>query len=241
MTTEVIEVNDVYVGYIKDVDVLQGVNLAVKSGQVTCIIGPNGSGKSTLLKAICCFLKPRRGRILLKGQDTAGMRPDMLAKLRVAYVPQTRPLFPLMSVEENLKMGGWILRKEPEKLKDAMEAVYQRFPVLKDKRRTKAGDLSGGEQEMLVLGRSLMINPEILILDEPTAGLAPKIASIVYLELKKLKDDGLTLLLVDQNIRASVSIADYVYILEQGRNKLQGTRDSIINRLSEIAKSWLKF
>lgn len=236
-----IEVKNVYAGYISGIDVLQGVNLTIKDHQVTVIIGPNGSGKSTLLKAICGFLKPRYGKIFLDGRDITGIRPDMLVSLGIAYLPQTKPLFPLMTVEENLKLGGWILRKDPRKLNDAIERVYQVFPVLRDKRKMKAGDLSGGEQTMLLLGKSLIISPRILILDEPTAGLSPKIACMVYRELKKLKDDGLTILLVDQNIRASVSIGDYVYVLEQGKNKLEGPANFIFNQLSEIARGWLDF
>jgi len=236
-----IEVKDIYVGYIKGIDVLQGVNLKVKDHQATIIIGPNGSGKSTLLKAICCFLRPSHGQILLNGEDITNERPHNLAKLGISYLPQTKPLFPLMTVEENLKLGGWILRKDSKKLRDAIEKVYQIFPELKAKKRMRAGDLSGGEQTMLLLGKSLMIDPKILILDEPTAGLSPKIASMVYQKLKNLKNDGLTLLLVDQNIKASVLIGDYVYVLERGKNKLEGPADFIYNRLSEIAKGWLEF
>lgn len=234
-----IEVKEIYAGYIPSVDILRSVNLKVKEGQITCVIGPNGCGKSTLLKTICGFLKPRAGKVLFKGRDITGIDPSMLVHLGVAYIPQSKSIFPLMSVEDNLKMGTWIFRKEPERVKMAMEEAYQRYPVLKEKRKMKAGDLSGGEQQMLQMDRALMIKPKIMILDEPTAGMAPKVASNVYKEIERLRDEGLTILLVDQNIKAAVSISDYVYVLESGRNRVEGEKESFLKQMEGEIKSWL--
>jgi branched-chain amino acid transport system ATP-binding protein len=217
-----LEINDLYVGYYKDLNILQGVSLRAREAQITAVLGPNGVGKSTLLKSIFGFVKPQQGEVRFAGQDIVGTPAHHLVRLGISYIPQHQSVFPHMTVEENLELGGWSFRHETARIQEKIEANYERFPILRERRRSPAGELSGGMQRMVEVGRVLMTDPKLILVDEPTAGLAIMLARDVYDLLIQLKEEGITILLVDQNIRQAISIADYVYVLELGRNRHEG-------------------
>jgi len=217
-----LEINDLYVGYYKDLNILQGVSLQAREAQITAVLGPNGVGKSTLLKAIYGFVKPQRGEILLQDRDIVGTPSHKLVNYGISYIPQHQSVFPDMSVEENLELGAWSFRGDTARMREKIEANYERFPILKERRRSPAGELSGGMQRMVELGRVMMTEPKLILVDEPTAGLAVMLARDIYDLLVQLKEEEVTILLVDQNIRQAISIADYVYVLELGRNRHEG-------------------
>ena len=217
-----LQVNDLYVGYYKDLNILQGVSLNAEVANITVVLGANGVGKSTLLKAIYGFVKPSKGEILLQGEDITGLQSHQLVHEGISYIPQRQSVFPYMTVEENMELGAWSFRSDSDLVQERIEANYERFPLLKDRRKSPAGELSGGMQRMVELGRVLMTSPKLILVDEPTAGLAVKLARDIYNLILDLKNDGITVLLVDQNIRQAVKIADYVYVLELGRNRFDG-------------------
>jgi branched-chain amino acid transport system ATP-binding protein len=218
-----IEIKDLYVGYYRDLDILQGVSMKAEAAQIVTVLGANGVGKSTLLKAIYGFLKPRYGQILLDGKDITGIASHKLIKQGISYIPQHSSVFPNMSVEDNLKLGAWTFRGDNKRVQEKIEENYQRFPMLRERKKDDAGLLSGGMQRMVEVGRTLMTDPKVILVDEPTAGLAKMLSTEVYQMLKGLRDDdGLTIILVDQEIRQALKIADYVYVLELGRNKIDG-------------------
>jgi branched-chain amino acid transport system ATP-binding protein len=218
-----IEIKDLYVGYYKDLDILQGVSLKAEKAQIVTVLGANGVGKSTLLKAIYGFLKPRAGQILLDGRDISGIPSHKLIAEGISYIPQHSSVFPFMSVEDNLKLGAWTYRNDQDRVEQKVEENYQRFPMLKERKNDDAGLLSGGMQRMVEVGRTLMTDPKVILVDEPTAGLAKMLSADVYKMLTDLRDkDDLTIILVDQEIRQALKIADYVYVLELGRNRVDG-------------------
>jgi branched-chain amino acid transport system ATP-binding protein len=220
---KMIEIEDLHVGYYKDLDILQGVSLTAEDAQIVAVLGANGVGKSTLLKAIYGFLKPRAGKIMLEGKDIAGMPSHELISQGISYIPQHSSVFPFMSVEDNLKLGAWTFRRDQSRVQRKLEENYARFPMLQDRRKDDAGLLSGGMQRMVEVGRTLMSDPKVILVDEPTAGLAKLLSAEVYQMLSNLRDnDGLTIILVDQEIRQALKIADYVYVLELGRNRIDG-------------------
>jgi branched-chain amino acid transport system ATP-binding protein len=218
-----LNVEDLSVGYYKDLNILRGVTIQAQTGKITAVLGANGVGKSTLLKAIYGFLTPNEGHVVLDDQDVTGVPTYKLIDLGLSYIPQHTGIFRWMSVEENLMMGGWTFKKDKARLRRELERSYERFPALGDKRKQQAGDLSGGQQRMVEVARTLMTDPKVILVDEPTAGLAKLLSQEVYDMLVDLRDvDGLTILLVDQEIREALKIADYVYVLELGRNKFEG-------------------
>jgi len=219
-----LEINDLYVGYYKDLCILQGVSLHARKAQITAVLGPNGVGKSTLLKSIFGFVKPQRGEVRFAGQDIVGTPAHHLVRLGISHIPQRPSVFPQMTVEENMELGAWSFRHDTARIRQKMEANYERFPMLRERRRSLAGNLSGGMQRMVELGRVLMTEPRLILVDEPTAGLAIMLAREVYNLLARLREEGMTILLVDQNIRQAIKIADYVYVLELGRNRHEGPR-----------------
>ncbi len=230
-----LEVRDLYVGYYRDLFILQGVNLRAEKGKITAVLGANGVGKSTLLKAIFGFLRPMRGEILLNGKNIIPVPTFQRINLGLAYIPQHMSIFRWMSVEDNILLGGWTFRNDKERLRQKLEENYERFPVLKDKRHQPAGLLSGGQQRMVELARTLMTDPEVILVDEPTAGLAKLLKKEVYEMLVALRDrDGKTIVLVDQEIRHALRISDYVYVLELGRNKFDGP----VEEFSDVKKSF---
>ena len=218
-----LEVRNLYVGYYRDLNILQDLTLAARPHQITAILGANGVGKSTALKAIYGFLRPNDGEVLLNGENIVRVPPHRRILKGLAYIPQQPGIFRDMSVEENLELGGWTYRRDRRLVRQRIERNYERFPILRDKRRQATGELSGGQQRMVEIGRTLMSEPRVLLVDEPTAGLSKMLAEEVYRMLVDLRDrDGLSILLVDQEIRQALRIADFVYVLELGRNKFEG-------------------
>jgi len=218
-----LEAKDLYVGYYKDLNILQGVSIKAQEGKITTVLGANGVGKSTLLKAIYGFLRPNGGEILLEGKNIIGTPTYELINQGISYIPQQPGIFRWMSVEENLEMGAWTFKQDKARIKRKLEENYERFPLLKDRRKSPAGELSGGMQRMVEVGRTLMTDPKVILVDEPTAGLAKLLAEEIYQMLADLRDkESMTIILVDQAIRQALKIADYVYVLELGRNKFDG-------------------
>jgi branched-chain amino acid transport system ATP-binding protein len=218
-----LEVKDLYVGYYKDLNILQGVSIAGREAKITAVLGANGVGKSTLLRAIYGFLKPNEGEILLNGNSLLGIPTHRRIDLGISYIPQQPGIFHWMSVEENLELGAWTFRKDRPRIQRKLEENYERFPALRDRRKSKAGELSGGMQRMVEVGRTLMTDPKLILVDEPTAGLAKLLSEEVYRMLARLRDEeAMTIILVDQEIRQALKIADFVYVLELGRNRFEG-------------------
>jgi ABC-type branched-subunit amino acid transport system ATPase component len=207
-------------GYGK-IDILHGVSLEVRAGEIVSIIGPNGAGKSTAFKTIVGFLTPRAGRVLFNGEEITGLRPDLVLRRGLAYVPQGRIVFPQMTVLENLEMGAYIER-DPARIAAALERVYALFPVLAERRRQNAGTMSGGEQQMVAIARALMTSPRLIMLDEPSLGLSPKFVTLIFERLVEMKRAGFTLMLVEQNATRALGIADRGYVLELGKNRFEG-------------------
>ena len=222
-TAGVLELRGLDVGYYKDLNILQNLNVKARKKQITTILGANGVGKSTALKAAFGFLKPNRGDVVLENESLLDIPTHQRILKGLAYIPQQPGVFKDMTVEENLQLGGWTFRKDKQQVRDKIEANYERFPVLREKRKQITGELSGGQQRMVEISRTLMAEPKVLLVDEPTAGLSKMLAEEVYEMLKMLVTvDELTILLVDQEIRQALKIADYVYVLELGRNKFEG-------------------
>ncbi|MEC8358328.1 MAG: ABC transporter ATP-binding protein [SAR324 cluster bacterium] len=222
-TAGVLELRGLDVGYYKDLNILQDLNVKARKKQITTILGANGVGKSTALKAAFGFLKPNRGDVVLENESILDIPTHQRILKGLAYIPQQPGVFKDMTVEENLQLGGWTFRKDKQQVREKIEANYERFPVLREKRKQITGELSGGQQRMVEISRTLMAEPKVLLVDEPTAGLSKMLSEEVYEMLKMLVTvDELTILLVDQEIRQALKIADYVYVLELGRNKFEG-------------------
>jgi branched-chain amino acid transport system ATP-binding protein len=207
-------------GYGK-LDILHDVSLAVNVGEIVSIIGPNGAGKSTAFKTIVGFLRPRQGTVVFDGEDITGVRPDLVLRRGLAYVPQGRIVFPQMTVLENLEMGAYIER-DTARVSAALERVYALFPILHERRRQRAGTMSGGEQQMVAIARALMTSPKVILLDEPSLGLSPKFVTLIFDKLAEMKRAGFTLTVVEQNATRALGIADRAYVLELGRNRFEG-------------------
>jgi branched-chain amino acid transport system ATP-binding protein len=223
-----LELNEVVAGYLRGVDVLQGVNLYVNPGELVCLIGPNGAGKSTVLRTISGLLSPSAGQIIFDGENIGGLRPDLVLRKGIAQVPQGHSAFPEMTVHENLLMGAYTLKDKAER-KRRLEQVYQMFDLLKERRAEKAGNLSGGQQKVLEVGRALMIKPRMILFDEPSLGLAPKTAKMVFSAIKRLQQEaGITVLMVEQNAKSGLAIADRGYVLELGRERLEGPAGQLL-------------
>ena len=222
-TPVVLDLKSLYVGYYKDLNILQDVNLAARKAQITTILGANGVGKSTLLKAVFGFLKPNKGDILLNQKSIIKTPTYRRIQSGLAYIPQQPGIFREMTVQENLELGAWTFRRDKKRVKQKVEENYVRFPILKEKRKQLTGELSGGQQRMVEIGRTLMSEPSVMLVDEPTAGLSKLLTREVYRMLVDLcQKEGITVLLVDQEIRQALKISDYVYVLELGRNKYEG-------------------
>ena len=232
--------HNIVAGYVDEIDILQDVTVDAEKDQITSVIGPNGSGKSTLVRVICGFLHPKAGTVTWDGTDLTGRSSHDMAGLGICYLPQERTVFPHLTVEQNIRLGAWTFRGDKARIGRELERVYELFPLMRERRRSKAGDLSGGMQKILEIARGMMIRPEILICDEPTVGLAPIIAKEVYDTIERLKADGLTILLVDQNVREAIRVGDHVYVLEVGQNKVSGTKSEFETNLHDMIKDWLQ-
>ncbi|WP_119418831.1 ABC transporter ATP-binding protein [Desertibaculum subflavum] len=216
-----LDVRDVVTAYGK-IEALKGVTLSVAEGRITCLLGPNGAGKTTLMYSIAGILKPRRGRIALKDREITGRAPDQVVQAGVALVPENRLVFPQMSVRENLTAGAY-LRRDRAGIAADMERMFQRFPRLKEREGQLAGTLSGGEQQMLSVARALMSRPRLLLMDEPSLGLAPLVVEEIFRIVTELNRDGTTIFLVEQNAHMALKVAHHFYLMEQGRVSFSGT------------------
>ena len=216
----VLHARELVAGYIPEVNILNGCDLEVRAGEFVGIIGPNGAGKSTLLKAILGLCKIRSGTITLNGQDITGRKAHELVPLGVGYVPQTKNVFPSLTVKENLEMGCFL---KPSVFKDRFAYVAEMFPKLADRAAQRAGALSGGERQMVAMGRALMLEPKVLLLDEPSAGLSPALQDEVFVQCRTINSSGVAILMVEQNARRCLQVVNRGYVLDQGRNAYTGT------------------
>ncbi len=222
-----LKADGIHAGY-GTLEILHEVSLEVRRGELVAVIGPNGAGKSTAFKTIVGLLRPRSGRILFDGKEITGLPPYEVLRLGLAYVPQGRIVFPQMTVLENLEMGAYI-ETDPARVKAALERVYGLFPILAERRYQKAGTMSGGEQQMLAIGRALMTTPRLILLDEPSLGLSPKFVTLIFEKLVEMKQAGYTLMVVEQNAARALVVADRGYVLELGRNRFEGTGQALLS------------
>jgi branched-chain amino acid transport system ATP-binding protein len=227
VTVALLDVQDIHAGYGK-IEILRGVSLRVETGQVVAIIGPNGAGKSTVFRTLFGLLPARQGSVRFAGEDVTNRSPAELLRRGITYVPQGRNVFPLMTVDENLRLGAYI-RPGSAELDHDVDRIYATFPMLHEARRKRAAELSGGQQQMLEMGRALLLRPRLMLLDEPTLGLAPLVFREIFRIIEDLKRRGQTILMVEQNAAKALEISDYAYVLELGRNRFEGSGEAIRN------------
>ncbi len=226
MNINILEVENVYAGYLQDLNILQGINFRLAPGELVAVIGPNGAGKSTLAKTIFGLLTPSKGKIIFKGENIAGLKSNQIVRRGMCYVPQISNVFPALSVEENLEMGAFIRQGSLKSLKNS---IYKMFPRLAQRSRQRAGTLSGGERQMLAMGRALMLDPELLILDEPSAALSPILVNGVFEQIVAIKNTGKAIILVEQNAKKALMMADRGYVLENGCDRFEGKGIDLLN------------
>ncbi len=233
--SDLLEVTNVVAGYGDGPAILDGASIRVRPGKVHCIIGPNGAGKSTLLKAIVGMLRIREGDVRFKGESLKGLRPDQVLRKGICFVPQERALFPKMTVRENLRMGGHSMRDKVQ-LERRIDELEERFPILGERRDQRAGTMSGGQQQTLSMARTMILKPEIVMLDEPSLGLAPKIVAEVFGIMQAMTADGITVLLVEQNALMGLENADWGIVLDLGRTLFEGPGQDILKdpRIQEL-------
>jgi ABC-type branched-subunit amino acid transport system ATPase component len=234
-----LELDQVHVGYLEGIDILAGIDLRVERGTITGIIGPNGAGKSTLLRAIFGFLHPHHGRIVFDGEAIHGRSPHAVKRRGIGYVTQAANIFPQLTIEENLLLGAWIVRHDRARVTAMLERAYAAFPHLRERRQQRATTLSGGEARMLSLAKEMMTEPSLLLVDEPSAGLAPRITDQIYARLLEARAQGVTILLVDQNISRAVEVSDYLYLIERGQVRREGPREGFASQLRDIIRDAL--
>ena len=230
----ILEAKKIRAGY-GETEILHGVFVKVDEGEIISIIGPNGAGKSTLLKTILGLLKPLEGKIILDAEDITGLDPHRIVRKGICYVPQTENVFPSLTVEENLEMGAFI---RTDDYKSRMKEVYGIFPHLKERRRDRAGKLSGGQRQMVAIGRALMLEPKVLLLDEPSASLAPKLVQLIFEKIHEINRSGVAILMVEQNTREALKVAHRAYVLTMGRNRFHDTGEALLNN-KEVGKLYL--
>lgn len=221
-----LEVRSVYAGYIPDLYILQGINFKLYENELITIIGPNGSGKSTFVKTIFGLLHPQEGKIFFKGEDISQLKPDEIVQRGLCYVPQVSNVFASLSIEENLEMGAYLKQGSIDSLKEQM---YTMFPILKQRRKQQAGTLSGGERQMLAMARALMLDPEVLLLDEPSAALSPILVTSVFEQIKAINEAGKSIILVEQNAKKALMMAHRGYVLESGKDRFEGKGEDLLN------------
>ena len=226
MSKPILEVNGVAAGYVKGLNILQGIDLVVAEGETVSIIGPNGAGKSTLLKAVMGLIQTSAGRYFFNGIEKTSLSTYKIVEEGVGYVPQEANIFPSLTIQENLEIGGWILKRNTAA---ALVNIYEKFPLLYERKRDRAGNLSGGQRQLLALARALMTSPNILLLDEPSAGLSPVAINDVFKTIKEINESGVSILLVEQNAKRALKFSDRGYVLDQGRNAYHGTGQELLN------------
>ena len=226
MNKTVIECNGIAAGYVKGLNILQGVDLIINEKEIVSIIGPNGAGKSTLLKAIMGIINISGGRFFINGVEKTNTPTHQIVKEGVGYVPQVENVFPSLTIEENLEIGSWSIDTS---IKQSISKIFDDFPMLKERKKDKAGNLSGGQRQILALARALTTSPKILLLDEPSAGLSPVAIKEVFEIVKEINSKGVAILLVEQNAKRALNFSDRGYVLDQGRNAYQGKGQELLN------------
>lgn len=222
-----LEVKDIHASYGK-FEILKGVNLNVDEGEIVCIIGPNGAGKSTVFRTIFGFLKPLKGEVIFKGESIGDMPTHEIIKKGISYVFQRDSVFPNMTVMENMDMGAYI-RDDKEEIQKDIEDLCKMFPIIKERKNEMAKNLSGGQRQMLEMARGLLLHPDLFLLDEPTAGLAPKVQKLTFKKIKEINEDGVTIIIVEQNARLALKHSDRAYVLENGKTIMEGSGVEILN------------
>jgi len=230
----ILKTEGITAGYTK-VDILHEVNIRVKSGEIISVIGPNGAGKSTLLKTIFGILNPREGNVTLKNEDITGLKPDRIARKGISYVPQVDNIFPSMTIQENLEMGAFIRNDD---YSQRLDEIYDLFPILKERRKQNAGQLSGGQRQMVAMGRALMVDPRVLLLDEPSAGLSPILVSDIFEKIIEINETGVSIIIVEQNAREALKMANHGYVLAMGKNVLDDKGDALLAN-EEVGRLYL--
>jgi neutral amino acid transport system ATP-binding protein len=214
----VLQTEDIVAGYLPEVDILNGVSIKVKEGEIVTVIGPNGAGKSTLIKTIFGLLHPRSGRVVFRGEDISDQKPHHCARLGLSYVPQLDNIFPSLNVTENLEMGSLDTSRTDEQI----DRMYELFPRLGERKNQAAGTMSGGERQMVAMARALMPDPEVLLLDEPSAGLAPAFVEAIFEKVEDINRAGVTIVMVEQNARRALAMSDRGYVLDLGKDRFEG-------------------
>jgi branched-chain amino acid transport system ATP-binding protein len=227
-------IDDLDAGY-GDLQILDAVDLAVDDEEYVTIVGPNGAGKSTVMRSIFGLTTYMGGSISFAGEEISQLRPDEIIRKGIVYVPQNENVFPSLSVRENLEMGAYVLDEVPE---DQMEAVFERFPILRERQEQTAGKLSGGQQQMVAMGRALMLDPDLLLLDEPSAGLAPDLVDEMFDRIDGINDDGTAILMVEQNAKEALRRCDRGYVLVQGQNRFEDRGDALLDN-EEVRQEFL--
>jgi len=225
MNKTILECNGIAAGYVKGLNILQGIDLVVNEGEIVSIIGPNGAGKSTLLKAIMSLIKVSAGRFYINGIEKINLSTHKIVTEGIGYVPQVANVFPSLTIEENLEIGAWSVNDK----KESINNIYKNFPMLAERKKDKAGNLSGGQRQILALARALITSPKLLLLDEPSAGLSPVAINEVFNSIKEINDSGVSILLVEQNAKRALAFSDRGYVLDQGRNAYQGQGEELLN------------
>jgi ABC-type branched-subunit amino acid transport system ATPase component len=218
--------DDIHSGY-GDTEILKGVSMHLSQEEIIAIIGPNGAGKSTLMKTIFGLITPTEGDVLFMGESILGYSPERIVRLGMGYVPQANNVFSTLTVLENLEMGAFV-EEDKSLVEDALKDVYELFPSLKEKEGQRAGTLSGGERQMLAMGKALMLHPKVLLLDEPSAGLAPNLVSSIFTKIKEVREAGTALAIVEQNARRALEISDRGYVLDMGTNRFEGKGSELL-------------
>ena len=230
----ILKVDNTTAGY-SEIDILHDISITLQAGEIVSVIGPNGAGKSTLLKSIFGCLKPKKGTVTFKNEDITGLSPEKIVKKGISYVPQVENIFPSLTINENLEMGAFI---RTDNYSSRINEIYDLFPDLKKRRNDKAGLLSGGQRQMVAMSRALMLDPAVLLLDEPSAGLAPKFVSMIFERIKDINATGVAMLLVEQNAREALAMAQRGYVLATGKNVLDGDAKTLLAN-KEVATLYL--
>jgi neutral amino acid transport system ATP-binding protein len=222
----VLAAHGIVAGYVPEVNILDGVDVELGPREIVTVVGPNGAGKSTLIKTIFGLLAPRAGTVVLRGEEISGQKPHAITRKGMSYVPQLENVFPSLTVEENLEMGA--LAKRGTNVRDRVHVMYDLFPRLAERRRQPAGTMSGGERQMVAMARALVPEPDILLLDEPSAGLAPALVDVVFDKIVEINETGVAILMVEQNARRALALSDRGYVLDLGQNKYTGTGKELL-------------